>query len=186
MIDEQLVENCKKGEEMAFEELIGRYHKPIFNYIYGFTQDKQLVEDIVQETFIKMVNGIDKYNHFSGAKFSTWLFSIARNTVLDELRKKKVNFISIDEGNGLELKSPGDIEESYIQKDEMQKVNQVIDCLPPEARSLVYLRYHMNFSYKEISSILSYPQEKVKWRLHDTLEKIRKIVRVKEVKINEA
>jgi RNA polymerase sigma-70 factor (ECF subfamily) len=75
LIDEQLIERCRQGEELALEELVSYYHKPVYNYIYGFTGDKELTEDIVQETFIKLINNIDKYKQLHGTKFSTWLFS---------------------------------------------------------------------------------------------------------------
>lgn len=184
LTDEELIELCKEGDKLAFEVLIKRYHSPIYNYIYSFTNNKELSEDITQETFIKMVNNIEKYRSIFGTKFSTWLFKIARNNITDEFRKTK-EYISIDKDDGIELISPDNIENGIIQNDEIDRVNEVVNSLDKDTKSMIYLKYNMNFSYKEIAKILSYTPEKVKWRLHDTIEKIRKIIKLKEVNQNE-
>ena len=88
--DEQLIERCKNGQQDAFEHLIRKYHVPLYNYVYSLVSDKLSAEDIVQETFISMINNIEKYKSRDNTKFSTWLFTIARNKVTDDFRKRKI------------------------------------------------------------------------------------------------
>lgn len=185
-MDEELVRLCKQGEESAFEKLITRYHHPLFNYIFYYTKDRQLTEDITQETFEKMINNIPKYESKKGAKFSTWLFTIARNTMTDEFRKRKIrSFVDIEGCASLPFVGGADIEETVIRKDEIRRVKHAIEHLPNDTKSIVYLRFYMDFSYKEISQILSFTPEKIKWRLHDAMEKIRLMMKGKEVNADE-
>ena len=185
MNDEELIELCREGEESAFEELIKKYHAPIYNYIYNFTGDKQLTEDIVQETFIKMINNILKYKRIRGTKFSTWLFTIARNTLNDEYRKMKTRrTVSLEEAE-LSIESKDFVETRVIQNDTMDSINQAINSLKKEEKSAIYLRYYMDLSYKDIADILKSTQNRVKWQLHDALIKIRKIIVSKEVNTDE-
>lgn len=176
MTDEELIEFCKQGEEWAFEELIKKYHGSIYNYIFNATDDKQLAQDLAQETFIKMVRNIEKYRSIFETKFSTWLFKIARNTLNDQYRKtKNKTTVSLDI-EGQDFSSHYNLEAEVVFNDRLKGVNQAIDDLPKEERSMVYLRYYMNLSYKEIGEILSCSQQRVKWQLHSALLKIRKIV----------
>lgn len=185
MNDEELVELCKQGEEGAFEELIKRYHSSIYNYIYNMVGDKQLSEDLVQETFIKLINNIEKYKRIFNVKFSTWVFKIAKNIVNDEFRRQKNrNSISIDEKE-LMIADDLNVESEAILNEEIKSINDCLDKLSQEARSMVYFRYYMNLSYKEIGEILSCSENKVKWKLHDAIDKVRKLIKAKEVNTNE-
>lgn len=186
MTDEELVRLCKEGEERAFEELIKKYHMPIFNYIYNLVADKGTAEDLTQETFIKMVNSIEKYKNINAAKFSTWLFTIAKNTVTDQFRKTKSKATVPLEENIEILTEKDSVEDQIARREALKEISQAIESLPDEEKSAIYLRYYMNLNYKEIAQILSSSQDRVKWKLHDGLQKIRKIVKKKEVNADEA
>lgn len=187
MTDEQLAELCKEGEESAFELLIERYHKHLHNFIYNYTREEQLTQDIVQETFIKMINNITKYKNKSGAKFSTWLFTIARNTITDEFRKRRIRDTVSIQDNEIEIvQSFESLEEKIIIKDTLNSINSVIDSLPQDLKNIVFLRYYMGFSYKEISEIILSSPDRVKWRLHYAIDKVRKLLRMKGVNADEA
>lgn len=186
MTDEELVRLCKEGEERAFEELIKKYHVPIFNYIYNLVGEKQTTEDLTQETFIKMVNNIEKYKNINSAKFSTWLFTIAKNTVNDHYRKTKSKTTVPLEENMEILTEMDSVEDQIAKREALKEIGQAIESLPNEEKSAIYLRYYMNLSYKEIAQVLSSSQDRVKWKLHDGLQKIRKIVKKKEVNTDEA
>lgn len=183
MTDEQLVMLCKQGEESAYELLIQRYHQQLYNFILGYTGEVHLAEDIVQETFIKMINNIDKFKYKESAKFSTWLFTIARNTITDEFRKRKIReTVSIEDDDAA---SPDSVEAKIIHNDTVSNLNHAIGALPHDLKSIILLRYYMDFSYKEISTIISSTPEKVKWRLHYAVEKIRKMLKLKGVNMDE-
>ncbi|MGE5474379.1 MAG: RNA polymerase sigma factor [Ignavibacteriales bacterium] len=175
MTDERLVELCKQGEEYAFEILIQRYHQRLFNFIFSYIENQQSTEDIVQETFIKMIKNINTYKLQANAKFSTWLFTIARNTITDEVRKGRIReTIPIDDEENTIPSKEDSVEDTVIKNEMISSINQTINTLPPDLKSMVLLKYYMDFSYKEIAEIIKTTPEKVKGQLHYAVEKIRK------------
>lgn len=85
--DEQLIKNYLKGDDNSLEILIRRYLKPIYFFVYGYTKDEQKAEDIAQEVFVKIWKNLKKFD--KNKNFKTWIFTIAKNTALDYLKKKK-------------------------------------------------------------------------------------------------
>src|SRR5215813_514102 len=92
--DQQIVEWAKDGHESAFRELVRRYERPVFSLIYRMVRDRALAEDLAQETFIKVLNGIRSYR--PEYKFSSWIFKIANNAAIDHLRRKSIDTLSLD------------------------------------------------------------------------------------------
>ena len=88
-----MVTFARQGREAAYRELIGRYQRPVFSLIYRLVRDKEKSEDLAQETFIKVLNALDRYD--PAFKFSSWIFKIAHNTALDHLRKKEPVTLSL-------------------------------------------------------------------------------------------
>src|SRR5918911_1015481 len=85
---------AKEGREQAFRELVRRYERPVFSLIFRMVRDRQTAEDLAQDTFIKVLNHIDKYS--PEFKLSSWLFKIANNVAIDFLRRKKLDTVSMD------------------------------------------------------------------------------------------
>jgi len=186
LTDEKLVELCKQGEEYAFEILVQRYHQHLYNFIHSYVENQQSTEDIVQETFIKMIKNIQAYKQQANSKFSTWLFTIARNTITDEIRKGKIReTVPIDDQENLVSEKDESIEEIVIKNETIDSINIAIETLTPDLKSIVLLKYYLDFSYKEISEIIRSTPEKVKGRLHYAIEKIRKKLGAKGVNFNE-
>src|SRR5207302_213459 len=92
--DQQVVAWAKQGYETAFRELVRRYERPLFSLLYRMVRDRALAEDLAQETFIKVLNGIGSYN--PQFKFSSWIFKIANNAAIDHLRKRELDTLSLD------------------------------------------------------------------------------------------
>src|SRR5947209_12399913 len=92
--DADVVALAQKGREPAFRELIRRYERPVFSLIFRMIRDRELAEDLAQDTFIKVLNHIDRYR--PEFKLSSWLFKIANNVAIDHLRKRQLDTISID------------------------------------------------------------------------------------------
>src|ERR1044071_2232985 len=92
--DADVVALAQKGRDSAFRELIRRYERPVFSLIYRMVRDRELAEDLAQDTFIKVLNHIDRYR--PEFKLSSWLFKIANNVAIDHLRKRQLDTISID------------------------------------------------------------------------------------------
>src|SRR5437588_2717199 len=92
--DADVVALAQAGREAAFRELIRRYERPVFSLIYRMVRDRELAEDLAQDTFIKVLNHIDRYR--PEFKLSSWLFKIANNVAIDHLRRRTLDTISID------------------------------------------------------------------------------------------
>src|SRR6476469_10303919 len=85
--DEDLMGIYQKGEVRAFEVLLSRHRRPVYNFILRYVGDKETAEDLLQETFMRVIKGSDAYKR--QAKFTTWLYTIARNLCVDQTRRRK-------------------------------------------------------------------------------------------------
>ena len=92
--DQEVVRHAARGREAAYRELIRRYQRPVFSLIYRMVRDRELAEDLAQETFIKVLNAIDSYR--PEYKFSSWIFKIANNAAIDQLRRRALDTLSLD------------------------------------------------------------------------------------------
>src|SRR6476661_7050506 len=92
--DADVVKLAQQGRETAFRELLRRYERPVFSLIFRMVRDREISEDLAQDTFIKVLNHIDRYR--PEFKLSSWLFKIANNVAIDYLRRRHLDTISID------------------------------------------------------------------------------------------
>ncbi|HEX3028227.1 MAG TPA: sigma-70 family RNA polymerase sigma factor [Clostridia bacterium] len=162
MSDYEIIKSCLDGNHEAFSELITRYKKLIFSVIYNMIRDKQDLNDIAQEVFIKIYKSLDKYN--PEYKFSTWSVKIATNYCLDTLRKKNVDQVPIEEIS--EVSSHDTPEEKYIKKERSEKIRKAIEDLPEKYRIPIILFHKNGLSYEEITEILKEPMTIIKNRLY--------------------
>lgn len=163
LTDYEIVQRCLNGDGQSFRELVSRYKRLIFSVVYNLTKDKEELEDISQEVFIKIYKSLDKYN--PEYKFSTWSVTIARNLCVDLLRKKKVSVTAIEEIEGVsrDLNTP---ETRYLNKERALGVRKAIEELPEDYRMPVVLYYQKGKAYKEIAEMLNLPVTIVKNRLY--------------------
>ena len=132
------------------EKIYKDYYEIVYKYLLCLTHDKDIAEELSQETFYKMIKNIDKFEGKS--KLSSWLFEIAKNLWYDEVRKKKRNiFVSNEE---CDIESNENIEEKYIEKEESKKVLDRIESLDKLTQRVIYLRLNFDLSFKEIGTIL--------------------------------
>ncbi len=131
------------------EELYKQYYNVVFKYLMCLSKDKDIAEDLTQETFYKMVKKINTYK--GKAKFSVWLCEIAKNTYYDELRKNKRLYKNENIEN---IVSEQNLESDYIEKEEKIKTYEKIDKLDENTRRVLYLRINSELSFKEIGEIL--------------------------------
>jgi RNA polymerase sigma-70 factor (ECF subfamily) len=92
--DQQVVLLAKSGQDVAYRELVRRYERPVFSLIYRMVRDRELAEDLAQETFVKALNAIESYR--PEFKFSSWIFKIANNAAIDHLRRRELDTLSLD------------------------------------------------------------------------------------------
>lgn len=169
--DEKLVADYLAGDEKSLEVLIKRYLKPIYSFTFRFVENSQEAEDITQEVFVKVWRNLKKpvpYRIYSGAgfdpkkgKFKTWIFSIAKNTCLDFLKKKRAipfSEFENDEGENKITETLADfspLPQEILEKAETAQTLQVaLEKLSPKYRMVLFLRYNDHFTFREISEIL--------------------------------
>ncbi len=174
---------AKEGRDAAFRELVRRYERPVFSLLYRMVRDRTLAEDLAQETFIKVLNGIRSYN--PDFKFSSWIFKIANNAAIDHLRRREIDTLSIDgsphattpddmSATALQL---GDRGETPLQEVEARElggaIERAIARLRPEYRACILLRHVEGHSYDEIARILDLPLGTVKTYIHRARNELR-------------
>ena len=176
LTDQQIVELARKGRESAYRELIGRYQRPVFSLIYRLVRDREKAEDLAQDTFIKVLNAIDRYD--PTFKFSSWIFKIAHNTALDQLRRREPETLSLDgsphartaaevEATTITPASTDENPEQYTASKEIGGViEQAIDRLRPEYRTAILLCHVEGRAYEEIAQIMDVPLGTVKTYIH--------------------
>ena len=132
------------------EEIYRKYANLIKNYIFLITRDKDLSEEIMQETFASVINQIDKFR--GDCEISVWLCSIAKKILYKKTSKNKsINMVSIDE---LEIADNKVLEDEYISKDKKMKLYEALQKLDADTREVMYLRLTGELSYSEIGKIL--------------------------------
>lgn len=131
------------------EELYKQYYDVIFKYLMCLSKDRDVAEDLTQETFYKMVKKINTYK--GKAKFSVWLCEIAKNTYYDQMRKNKKIVKNRDIEN---IVSEQNLEIDYIEKEERMKTYEKINKLDESTRRVLYLRINSELSFKEIGEVL--------------------------------
>ncbi len=178
--DEEIIDLYKNGNKEVFKELIDKYTSPLFNFTARLT-DKNNALDIVQDIFIKAWKGINRFDS-TKASFKTWLFTVAKNTTTDFLRKKKVILFSDIQSNE-DLDFSETIEDENLLPDEvMQKLqdfellNKLIDTLPVHYKTVLILHYQEELTFDEIGKILGKPLNTVKSYHQRAITKLREML----------
>jgi RNA polymerase sigma-70 factor (ECF subfamily) len=182
--DADVVALAQQGREPAYRELIRRYERPVFSLVFRMVRDRELAEDLAQETFIKVLNNIDRY--VPEFKFSSWLFKIANNLAIDHLRRRQLPTISMHgapdatttsriEATTFEIASDGESALEELESRELgTAIEKAIAALRPEYRSCIMLRHVEGRSYEEIAATLDLPLGTVKTYIHRARHELRK------------
>lgn len=153
--DSQLVSLYKNGNEEAFEQLIGRHKSKIYTTVYLIVKDNYIAEDLLQETFIKVINTIKGGRYNEEGKFLPWILRIAHNLAIDHFRKeKRYPTIIMEDGNSVfnTLKfSEESVESLQIQKDTHARLRTLIQELPEAQKEVLIMRHYMEMSFQEIA-----------------------------------
>jgi RNA polymerase sigma-70 factor (ECF subfamily) len=160
--DHQLIAAAKAGDEDAFAEIVSRYKNPITNFLYRFLNDYEEAVDLAQETFVRVYFALDRYH--TDFAFSTYIYRIATNLAISEIRKRKRRsllsltglFQSSDEDT-VEFQPPDrrSLQDANLEEDERNKViAKAIETLPPKYRLPIVLRDVEGKSYEEVAAIL--------------------------------
>lgn len=181
--DQQVVELAKAGKEAAYRELVRRYERPVFSLIFRMVRNRELAEDLSQETFVKVLNAVESYR--PEFKFSSWVFKIANNAAIDHLRRRELDTLSLDgsphaetpemvEATALQVGSHGESPLDEVEARELGGAIEVgIQKLRPEYRTCILLRHVEGRSYEEIAEILNLPLGTVKTYIHRARNELR-------------
>jgi len=152
-----------------FTKLYDQYVDKIYRFIYYKTHHKETAEDLTSTTFVKALDNFDSFDRGKG-KFSTWLYQIARNTVIDFYRVKKAD-LSIEDAWGLSGKE--DIEKDIDAASKIESVKEYLKKLNPEQREIVLLRVWEGMSHKEIAEIMGKTEDSCKVMFSRTINILR-------------
>lgn len=155
----------QKGDQQAFTSIVEAYQRPVYNLCYRMLNNAEDAEDAAQETFLRAYRSIKQYDR--SRQFSTWLLSIAAHYCIDQIRKHKMNIISLEDQPNQEIpdKLPGP-ESTLSKREEQNRMRLLLEKLNPVDRAAVVMYYWYDYSYDEIARSLSLSESAVKSRLH--------------------
>ena len=181
--DADIVALAQQGRERAFRELVRRYERPVFSLIYRMVRDREAAEDLAQDSFVKVLNHIDRYR--PEFKFSSWIFKIANNVAIDFLRKRQLDTVSMDgsphaataaeaEASSFDVAARQETALDELEAREIgTAIERAIAGLRPEYRSCIMLRHIEGRSYEEIAATLDLPLGTVKTYIHRARNELR-------------
>ncbi|MBA2678505.1 MAG: sigma-70 family RNA polymerase sigma factor [Ktedonobacteraceae bacterium] len=173
--DAVLAQEVLAGDQRAFEALVRRYNTPLFNFICHLLGDYDQASDVLQQVFLRFYTSLPKLG--TNEPFNAWLFQVARNCCIDELRRRRryaIQFSQLEVENNdsdvsflNDIPDPGPLPEELIERHDLQlHLRQAIDMLPPKFRAVVILRYASQLSFSEIGRVLSMPEATAKTYFH--------------------
>jgi RNA polymerase sigma-70 factor, ECF subfamily len=181
--DEALMEAYQQGDTRAFEQLLRKHRRPVYNFLQRQVGNEAMAEDLMQEVFLRIIKGAPAYKR--QAKFTTWLYTIARNLCVDHTRRAKHRrAASLDQPVGRSEKgqgtlgemvadaSPG-VDRRVIGQELQGRLQQAIESLGEEQREVFLMREYLNLPFKEIAEIVGCPENTVKSRMRYALDRLR-------------
>jgi len=186
--DSQLIANYNKGDDASFNLLVERYLKPVYSFVYRYVNDTHNAEDITQEVFLKVWRNLGKFDQKKN--FKTWIFTIAKNTAIDLLKKKKeVPFSAFstrvgsafrgenDEGENTFVETLADsapLPDIIFERAAMARMlSKAIQKLAVPYQVVLSLRYNNDLSFREVATVLNEPLHTVKSRHRRALSMLK-------------
>jgi RNA polymerase sigma factor (sigma-70 family) len=183
--DASLAKQALGGDQRAFEIMVHRYNTPLFNFICHFLGDYDQACDVLQQVFMRFFTSLPKLG--TSDPFKPWLFQVARNCCVDELRRRRryaIQFSQLESENDEndisflnEIPDTSPLPEDLAERHDLQQVlGQAIQSLPPKFRAVVVLRYTSQLSFAEIGHTLNMPEATAKTYFHRAKVLLRKIL----------
>jgi RNA polymerase sigma-70 factor (ECF subfamily) len=180
--DETLMLRYLGGDRTAFSQLVRRHQTALYNFALRQVRVPQAAEDVVQETFVRVVQKASEFKH--EARFTTWLYTITRNLCIDQLRKRALRkHPSLDESKGEEGDGPtlgeqtadprASVEREATGTELKERIASAVDKLPDDQREVFLMREVANLPFKEIAEITGVPENTVKSRMRYALERLQ-------------
>jgi RNA polymerase sigma-70 factor (ECF subfamily) len=183
--DQDLISKYLAGQESALEKLIRRHKNRVFAYILMIVKDKDLAEDLFQDTFIKVINTFRSGTYKEEGKFIQWVMRIAHNLIIDYFRKsKRIMIIENNDEYDIfdKVRIPVEsIEDSLIMEQIHKDVKKLIDYLPREQKEVLLMRHYNDMSFKDIAEVTNVSINTALGRMRYALINLRKLVKENEV-----
>jgi len=179
--DKELISKYLQGNQASLEKLIKRHQNKVFAYILMIVKDKELADDIFQDTFIKVINTIKAGSYKEEGKFIQWVMRIAHNLIIDHFRKSKRipvidnNKDEYDIFDTISLKDPS-VEERMVTDQIHEDVRKLIEYLPPEQKEVLFMRHYSEMSFKDIAEQTNVSINTALGRMRYALINLRKLI----------
>lgn len=178
--DSVLVSKYIKGDEYSLSILINKHQQRLYSFIYSKVQDKDITEDIFQDTFIKVIRTLKKGNYNEEGKFLPWVMRISHNLVIDYFRKnnRMPKFRNTDEFDIFSVLGDGNLnaEKQLIQEQIYDDVRELVNELPEEQKEVLVMRMYKDMSFKEISENTGVSINTALGRMRYALINMRKLI----------
>lgn len=187
MTDEELAMNYVNGNNRAFDELLFRHQSKLFSYILFVVRDREIADDLFQETFVKVITKLQEGKYSPSGKFSAWMMRIAHNVIMDLYRGLKVQkIVDTSDDNDLSNISTNDlysmdIESQYVNAQVLKDVKKLMNFLPASQREVVYMRYYQQLSFKEIAEMTNVSINTSLGRMRYAILNLRRMVKENEI-----
>lgn len=174
MDERSLILSAQKGEKKAFQDLVVFYYPYVSKFLLKMTGDPPLSEDLTQDTFVKLIRGIDRFDVRGKASFSTWVMAIAKNCYLDYLRRNRREILSFEEQD---IPSPFSVQDAVLDRLQADELEKALESLPSEQAAAIRLKYVEQQTLQEIAVRFSCDPKTVKSRIHNGITRLRKRLR---------
>ena len=187
MTDEELAMDYVNGNNRAFDELLFRHQSKLFSYILFVVRDREIADDLFQETFVKVITKLQEGKYSPSGKFSAWMMRIAHNVIMDIYRGLKVQkIVDTSDDNDLSNISTNDfysmdIESQYVNAQVLKDVKKLMNFLPASQREVVYMRYYQQLSFKEIAEMTNVSINTSLGRMRYAILNLRRMVKENEI-----
>jgi RNA polymerase sigma-70 factor, ECF subfamily len=166
--DPDVLRKAQRGDERAFSEILRAYETPIYNYVLRMVNDRSLAEDLTQEVFVRVFQGLPRFS--LRCKFTTWLFQVAKNRVLDELRareRRPQTSVTLEDAPALEV-----LDQPVERLETIDALWRAVNDLNPDLKMALLLRDVVGLPYNEIADSLEITLATVKWRIFKAREEV--------------
>ena len=186
LTDEQLVKLYEHGNNDAFETLLNRYKGRVYSYIYLIVRNRDLCEDIFQETFVKVITTIKQGKYVDSGKFLAWINRIAHNLIIDNFRKEQNENTYTNDDFGYDLFNNTDlsdysVEDTMVREQILTDVARLVDFLPENQQEVIRMRYYEDLSFKEIADKTGVSINTALGRMRYAILNMRRIAEEKNV-----
>ena len=184
--DNVLVQQFIAGDQNSLEILIQRHKSRVFSYILLIVKNKELAEDIFQETFIKVIRSLKRGKYIDNGKFVSWVLRISHNLIIDHFRKEKLRGTISNDNSNIDIFnsqkfSEDTIEDQLVNNQILNEVKELICELPEDQQQVIYMRHYQELSFKEIADQTDVSINTALGRMRYALINLRKLIEEKKL-----